>query len=401
MDDVVEQGRRDPWRAPPGLRGSAVAVALVLGLLAVTRPHLLSAGKPAADRPSPAPRAQRLQATPPLEGNTSQGISIVVRQGDHLERYEAGSGRRPLAQLPAGLPDPSPLVFAPRIDGSGPLVGVDQNVLFRASPVRGRSVTAIGGADRVLGVSPEPGRLFVVQPAAAHHRTRLVELDARTGRVTDERPFPGYDGTARWRPSGVVMLPGSSVLLLTGAAPGGRLDLALAWDHASVSSQGASEFARIGSTSEVLGVAETHILTVDDRPDTCLARGCPITVLTVSRAGLQTRVVDPPLGWRFGTTVAGGERGDPLVVVASVGNPRRLALARLFGGGRVGPIVDGTEGLVESVTPVSGPEGSVLFVLPRPEGLRLNVLLPGAGSAALLLDLPALQAGAELVCACR
>jgi hypothetical protein len=43
----------------------------------------------------------------------------------------------------------------------------------------------------------------------------------------------------------------------------------------------------------------------------------------------------------------------------------------------------------------------VLFAVPRPEGTRVNVWFPGAQSAALLLDLPALKAGAELVCACR
>ena len=70
-------------------------------------------------------------------------------------------------------------------------------------------------------------------------------------------------------------------------------------------------------------------------------------------------------------------------------------------GSGVGLLVGGTDGLVESITPVGGPEGLVLFAVPRPEGTRVSVWLPGARSAALLLDLPALKAGAELVCACR
>jgi hypothetical protein len=397
MDDVVEQGRRDRWVPPRWLRGSAVAGVLAVGALLVAQQHLLS-----ADNPAPAQRPKAAPAVPlPLVDNTSQGISIVVRQGDHLERYEAGSGRRPLATLPAGLPDPVPLVYSPRGRGSGPLVGVSHDVLFRASPVRGRTVTPVAPADRVLGVSPRPGRLFVLQPGAAHHKPRLVELDARTGDITDGRPFPGYDATGAWRPVAVVSLQDSRALLLTRAAAGGRLDLALAWDRVSVGSDRTSAFTRIGAASQVLGVAETHILAVDDRPDTCVDHGCPISVLTVSRAGVLTRAVQPPPGWTYRTAVAGGERGDPLVVVSSIAHPHHLALARLFGGGRLAQLVTGTDGLVPSVTPVSGPEGAVVFAVPRPEGMRLSVLLPGAAAAALLLDLPALEPGAELVCACR
>ena len=229
----------------------------------------------------------------------------------------------------------------------------------------------------------------------------MVEVDARTGVVTNRRPFPGYDGTGSWRPADVVSSAGGSALLVTRAADGGRLELALAWDRGSVRSGGAPAMARIGSTSRLLGVAQTRIITVDDQTASCLDRGCPITIITVTRGGVLTRAVRPPPGWMYGTTIVGGERGDPLVVVSLVGRPVRLALARLVSGSPVGRVVPGTEGLVGSVEPVGGPEGAVLFVLPRPEGLRLNVLLQGAGSAALLLDLPALKAGAELVCACR
>jgi hypothetical protein len=398
MDDVVEQGRRDRWVPPRWLRGSAVAVAVSLAVLVVTRPHLLSADRPAPHRPKAATPAQ-----PPRSpaDNTSRGISIVTRQGDHLERYEAGSGRRPLATLPRGVPDPMALVYSPLRGGSGRLVGVDHHVLFRASPVRGRTVTSIAPADRVLAVSSRAGRLFVLQPGAAHHKPRLVELDARTGATTDGRPFPGYHATGSWRAAGIVSLQGDRALVLTRAAGGGRLDLALAWDHVSVRSRGAPEFARIGSTSQVLGVAETHILVVDLRPDTCIDRGCPIRVLTVTRTGVLTRTVQPPPGWRFGPTVVGGERGDPLVVVSSIGNPGRLGLARLLGGGPAAQLVAGTDGLVESVTPVSGPEEPVVLAVARPEGMRLSVVLPGGAAAALLLDLPVLAPGAELVCACR
>jgi len=320
--DVVEQGRRDRWEPPRWLRGNALVVALALTVLVVTRPHLLSAGGAAAHRPAAVPTADRTPSTPPLRlgENTSQGISLVVRQGDHLERYEAGSGRWPLAMLPKGLPDPAPLVHASLLDGSGPLVGVALGVLFRSSPLRGRSVTTIGRADRVLAPSPEPGRLFILLRGGPRNGSRLVELAAQTGKITDQRPFPGYDPAGQWRPIAVFSSPGSSRLLLTRATGGGRVQLALA-------------------------------------------------VRRVRAA-------------------ADGDRG-------------RFALARLVPGGRSGLLVGGTDGLVESITPVGGPDGLVLFAVPRPEGTRVRVWFPGARSAALLLDLPALKPGAELVCACR
>jgi hypothetical protein len=402
--DVVEQGLRDRWEPPRWLPGSALVVALALAALVLTRPHLLSAGGAATHRPAAAPTADRAPSTPPLRlgQNTSQGISLVVRQGDHLERYEAGSGRWPLAMLPKGLPDPAAFVHAPLLDGSGPLVSVGLGVLFRTSPLRGRSFTRIGSADRVLAPSPEPGRLFVLLRGGPRNGSRLVELDARTGKITDQRPFPGYDPAGLWRPVAVVSSPGSSRLLLTRAADGGRVQLALASSRIRVASATASDLIPIGSATRVLGVADARILTFDDRPETCVDRGCPITVRTVTRDGVLTREVQPPRGWAFGTTVVGGEGGsDPLVLVSRVGNPARFALARLAPGGRRGLLVGGSDGLVESITPVGGPEGVVLFAVPRPEGTRVSVWFPGAQSAALLLDLPALKAGAELVCACR
>jgi hypothetical protein len=414
--DVVEQGHRDRRQPPRWLHGGAPIVALILAALVVTRPHLLSAGGAAAHRSDAAPTADR---TPPLRlgENTSQGISLVVRQGDHLERYEAGSGRWPLARLPKGLPDPAAFVHAPLLDGSGLLVGVGLGVLFRTSPLHGRRVTPIGSADRVLAASPQPGRLFVLLRGGSRTGSRLVELDARTGKITDQRPFPGYDAAGLWRPVAVVPSQDGSRLLLTRAADAGRAELALALGRSRVASDtapsdtapsdnapddNAPDLVPIGSATRVLGVADSRILTLDDRPQTCVDRGCPITVRTITRDGLLTREVQPPRGWAFGTTVVGGEGGgDPLVLVSRVGDPARFALARLAPGGSSGLLVGGTDGLVASIAPVGDPQGVVLFAVPRPEGTRVSVWFPGARSAALLLDLPALKAGAELVCACR
>jgi hypothetical protein len=173
--DVVEQGHRDRRQPPRWLRGGAPLVALALAALVVTRPHLLSAGGSVAHRPDAPPTADRTPSPLRLGENTSQGISLVVRQGDHLERYEAGSGRWPLAMLPKGLPDPAAFVHAPVLDGSGPLVGVGLGVLFRTSPLHGRRVTLIGSAERVLAPSPQPGRLFVLLRGGSRNGARPVE----------------------------------------------------------------------------------------------------------------------------------------------------------------------------------------------------------------------------------
>jgi hypothetical protein len=173
--DVVEQGHRDRRQPPRWLRGGAPLVALALAALVVTRPHLLSAGGSVAHRPDAPPTADRTPSPLRLGENTSQGISLVVRQGDHLERYEAGSGRWLLAMLLKGLPDPAAFVHAPLLDGSGPLVGVGLGVLLGTSPLHGRRVTLIGSAERVLAPSPQPGRLFVLLRGGSRNGARPVE----------------------------------------------------------------------------------------------------------------------------------------------------------------------------------------------------------------------------------
>src|SRR3954470_11999819 len=105
MSDVVEQGQRDGSGPPRWLRGGSLAVVAVVAVGVLTRSHLLSADEPTAHRPKPVPSAaiggSPEPAVPVADvSNTSQGISIVVRQADQLRRYVAGSGVQPLATLP-------------------------------------------------------------------------------------------------------------------------------------------------------------------------------------------------------------------------------------------------------------------------------------------------------------
>jgi hypothetical protein len=69
------------------------------------------------------------------------------------------------------------------------------------------------------------------------------------------------------------------------ARSGGRVELALASGRIRVPSDTAPDLMPIGSATRVLGVADTRILTFDDRYQTCVDRGCPITVRTVTRDG--------------------------------------------------------------------------------------------------------------------
>jgi hypothetical protein len=405
MSDVVEQGQRDRSGPPRWLRRGSLAVVLAVGVVGVTRSQLLSADDPTpSPRPTAPPTASPTapRALPASDGaNTSQGISIVVRKADQLKRYVAGSGVEPLATLPDGLTYAAPLVYSQRADGSGTLVGVDRGALFRASPVRGHTVTYIGHAQQVLGASRVPGRLFVLQGGASHHRSRLVEVDARTGHLTDARPFPGYDATGPWRPAGVVSAQPGTAVVLTRSSLSGRSDLALAWDDDSVRSRGTAAFVRVGSATRLLGVSDDQMLTVEDRPDTCMDHGCPITVMTVTGYDVVSRVMQPPSGWTFRGIAVGAARGDPVVVVERITQPSPLALAWLLRGSPAGSLIAGTEGLSGSVVPLGRSDGSVLFAMPHPEGLRLSVWLPGSPSAALLLDQPALEPGSDLVCGCR
>jgi hypothetical protein len=404
MSDVVEQGQVDRPGPPRWLRGGTLAVVFAVGVVVLTRPHLFSADDPNHPRPVPsvAPTEPTVPTVPVADvANTSEGISVVVRRADQLRRYVAGSGVQPLATLPDGLTHAAPLVYVQGSTGSGTLVGVDGDVLFRASPVRGHTVTPIGRAQQVVGVSPKPGRVFVLQGGAAHHRSRLVEVDARTGHLTDARPFPGYDATGPWRPAGVVSAQPGTALVLTRSSLSGRRDLALAWDHESIRSRGTAAFVRVGSATRLIGVSDDRLLTVEDRPDTCIDHGCPITVMTVTGYDVVSRVVQPPAGWTFQGIAVGAARGDPLVLVERIKSPSPLGLSWLLPGRAPGFLIAGTEGLAGAVVPVGGADGSVLFAMPHPEGLRLSVWLPGSPSAALLRDQPALAPGSDLVCGCR
>lgn len=399
MDDVVEQGEPERPGPPRWLRGAAVAVAVALALLVLTRTDLLSARPPGAAPGSP--------TAPPAGTSGAPMTGVVVRAGDHLERYD-GAGRHRLATLPEGLPRRTPLVHAAGPDGSGPLVAVNQTVLFRASATSGRAIRSIGRAERVIAPSRTPNGLYVVQSVIGRTDVRVIEVDGRTGDLVDDEPFPAAADGGGWRATDVVTVgAGRSALLLTRGVARGHAELALAWDRDSVRSQAAPRLLRFGVTGTVLGTTDGRIVTLPEA-GTCRGEACRLTVVSVTEDRTFSRTVDPPPGWLFGAGFAVGDRGDPVVGVARAGEPASLALARLVAGGRRALLVPGSLGVVPAVPPIGGPDGSVVFAVAgrgvtpeQRQEVRLAAWGPDDPREAPLLAAPALPAGAELVCVCR
>jgi hypothetical protein len=398
MIDVVEQGEPER-RGPPGwLRGVALLVAVLLGTLVVTRTDLLSAGGSdvASGRPSAGGIAKEA------------GYGIVVRDGDHLLRYDA-RGRRRLATLPEGFARQAPLLQAMRLDGTGPLIGVNQTVLFRVSPVRGRGVIGIGRADRMIAPSRTSEGVFVLQPVGgASDADRVVEINGRSGEIVDDEPFPGFADATGWRAADVVPVgAGLSALLLTRPVDGVHIELALAWDARSVRARAEPRLRRIGLAGRVLGVTDGRVVTSTEE-GTCRLASCLLTVISVTADDIRSRTVEPPSGWVFGAGFAVGDRGDPVVGVARADDPGTLALARLVAGGRRALPVPGSVGRVPTVAPIGGPNGSVFFSLVgrgdtavERQEVRVAAWGPDDPRQSTVLDVPPLDDRAELICVCR
>jgi hypothetical protein len=401
MDDVVEQGESERRGPPDWLRGVALLAAVLLAVLIVTRTDVLSSEpKVAAGAPSVSAPVGGLAREP--------GYGVIIRNGLHLERYDA-AGHRRLATLPAGFPRSASLVHAQRLDDTGPLVGVNQTVLFRASPARGRRVTAIGRADRVIAASRTTDGVYVLQTLAGTSDVdRVVEINSGSGEIVDDEPFPGFADAAGWRAADVVPVGvGLSALLLTRDVDGDHVELALAWDGRSVRTRAEPRLIRIGTAGSVLGVTDGRVFTRAE-PGTCPAESCLLTVITVTGDGVRRRTVEPPIGWVFGAGFAVGDEGDPVVGVARADDAATLALARLVAGGRRALPVPDSTGRVRAVTPIGGPDGSVVFgVLGRGSTpaqrrqVRVALWRPDDPRQSPVIGVPPLSDGAELICVCR
>lgn len=393
MDDLVEQGRRDPAARSGRLR-SVAALLLGTGLVALALARADMGG------PAPAPP----DGGPANAGDTG-GEGVVVRQDDRLERYVVGRRLR-LATLPRDLPPAARIVPAGGPRGSGPLVSAARTVLFRASAATADPVVAIGRAVRVLGPARAPGDVFVLRRFGGDlGRRRVVEVDGRSGSVVAGEPFPGFTDRSRWVPVELLRVTDAVALLLRRPSGRGRIELALAWPRHRVLSGASPPRQAIGRFGDLLGVAGGRVLAVDQAaaacPDGAGQPPCPLRVVTVTRDRVLSRPVGPPPGWRFaGRAIADG--ADPLAVVSRTGDPTTRALARLVVGGNQALLVPGSTGVLPSAGLVGAEGGSVVFALAGPEsGARLAAWEPQHPDRASPLDLPALRDGARIVCRCR
>jgi hypothetical protein len=384
MTDLVEQGHDGPSGPPRWLRVSVAAAVVAVAAVAMFRSDLLSAAKPPAH---------------PGASQQAPVVGVVVREGERLERYVPGHRVR-LATLPS-RDRAMPFVHAAGLDGTGPLVSTDGTVLFRADPSVPGGVEAIGRADRVLGRSPVPGNVYVLQPFGGdRNRPRVAELDGRTGRVVDGRPFPGFTSLTEWTPLAIVSAAGVPALLMS-RPDGPQLDLALALDRSLVRG-GQAPLRQIGPVGDLVGVATDRLLTKDRPAESCTGGDCHLSVITFTRDRVLSRRVEPPPGWSFGHDLVSSPDSDPLVVVTQTADPSQRALARVVSGGRRALIVPASVGVVPWLGMVPAAGGSVVFAVADPAyGARVVLWRPGQPSAVQRLDLPALRDGSQMLCVCR
>ena len=325
----------------------------------------------------------------------------MVRRADQLERYEAGSGGAPLATLPDGLARRRATAFTRRrSDGSGPLVGVDGGVLFRASPVRGRTVTPIGRADRVLAPSPPPGRVFVLQRGAAHERSRVIEVDARTGRSpTDARRSPATTPPDRGDRRACCPQRGAgSALVLTRSSPAVGASLALAWDARQRPARRTAAFCarRVGHpAARASRTTRCSRSRTDPTPASTTAARSRFMTVTGDDVAAASRAAARRLDLRD-DRVVGAARGDPLVVVERIDAAiARSALAWLVRGRRRRACSSpAPTGWPARSCPSAARRARSLFAVPAAGGPAAErVAARVARSAALLVDQPALEPG--------
>lgn len=392
MDDLVEQGPRDP-RGPAGrLRGVATVLLLAAGLFAVAHSDLLSApGRPPSpDRPLPTPTG------------TGAGVpAVVLRNGGHLDRY-AGGTRAFAGLLPSNLARGARLVPADGLGGHGPLVGSDGSVLFRVNDSRSPAPTSIGRAERVVAAATTPGDVLVLQAfGGPGGRARVVEVDGIDGDVVQAQPFPGFDGRSGWAPVDVVSATEVTTLVLSRPVADGRTELALAWPRTRVVTNFNPPLQRIGVFGDLLGVADDRILAFDRPVASCSDLSCHLRIVSITRDRVLDRPVEPPAGWAFGRAVGWAPTSSPLVEVVRVDDASVRALSRLVAGATSALLVPESVGLLPSYGLAGTPSGSVVFARTDASGAaRLALWSPAHPAAAPLLDLPALDPETQIICAC-
>lgn len=361
-----------------------MVLAVLAAIVLVSRSGLLS-----ADAPEGTGRGTGGTA----EKQDDRTRRLVARLDDHLIRPgQDDLGRGP--RLPDGFPGEARLVPVLASRGSGTLLGVHHGLLFRITPGRSGSWTAIGRAQRVVAAT-SPGRALVLREGD------VVEVEVATGRVSQESPYPGFDPTQGWFPEGVVSAVGTRALLMSRpSSTGPAEELALAWPQKRVEAGTGSPVRPLGSFGAFLGIAADWVLTAAGE---CPGPTCRVLVVSVTRDDVLAREVAPPPGWVFGVGPSAGRTHDTLVAVQRAGEPGVRALARLVAGGDNALLLRGSVGVDPGSGLADAPDGAVFFVTEAGDGeRRLRVWDPvGPGGAVRVRGAPAvLPAGARLVCVC-
>jgi hypothetical protein len=343
MNDVMQHGREPgaDGGLPLAARRALVLLAAVVAGVLLLNSGLLSAG-PAED-----------DGRPNGQGAGAEGPAVIARVGDRLVRVGRPSGSDDGALLPPGLPQRARLVPVLIGDGSSVLVGVHDGLLFRVEPVRGARWRPIGEARAVVAASTAPGRVLV------RRGDDVVEVEVATGRLAQPAPFPGFDAAEGWTPQGVLSAVGTRALLMSRPAPGGALELALAWPARRVEAGTNPPVQALGRFGPLLGVAGDWVLTA---AGDCPLVGCRVRIVSVTRDAVLQRDVAPPPGWAFLVGPAYGRTSGSLVPVQHLGDRSVQSVARLVAGGENALLVQGTAGVDLGAGMVSGLDGSVRLV---------------------------------------
>lgn len=379
-DDVVTGGDEPGLlaRLPRWLRWAALAAAVVVAGLALTRGGLLSSGEP--PRPAPSPdRTSTAQAGPRL----------VARLGDRLLVVRDGEPRT-ATRLPRDLAADARLVTARLADSpSGPLVGVAGGTLFRADPDRQR-YRALGAAEAVVGPSQLADRVYAVRGGA------VAEVEVDTGSTTVPDAFPAFDATRAVE--GLLVSDDAVAVLQSRPVGGGAADLTLVWSSGDASTGGRPPVQGLGAHGPVLGIAADWVITLDG----CPGAGCRVVVVSVTRDTARARPVEPPPGWTFIRGPSAGRTHEALVPVRESATGA-VALARLVPGGDRALLVRDTERVQLDADLADGPKGSVVLLTRPAEGgnPQVRVWDPVQPNVAPLARPPAgLPGAATLVCVC-
>ena len=394
--DVVGRAEEDGAAAPsspdapmpPALR---LVVVIAIGLVAVavlTRSDLLSSDR--ADQsalPTPSPTVAR----PTTTSNVVLGAPRPVARWKDALAVALPDGVRADRKVMGALDKDSNLVAVQPASEPGAaraaLLGVGKGTLIRID-ARSGETTALTPADAVVDAAAAPDRVLVLSG------DRLLELDATSGRVTDDNPFPGFDAD-RWVPRGVVRTQGTGALLMSPADETSKL--ALAWPGALVRTAQHRQVTEVPVEGALLGIAGDWVLVLGGA---CPGEDCVLRTVKVSPDELDVSQVAPPTGWSFTAGPIAGRRPGVLVPVRSLEGVG-FALARLVTRFDQSVVLAGSDKVLLRAGLTDGPGGTVYLLAGRPfANPEVLVWDPTVPYTAVRLYTFRVGSDAELVCVC-